>query len=93
MASIGEVSLRGDRVSWNDGMFIQPGEKLEKCDFGKQCPAFCKMWDLLGPGMEPASPATAAGFLTSGPAGTSPRPGFTRRIRPGCQEAREEKSF
>lgn len=44
-------------------------------------------------GIEPVSPAPVGGFLTSGAAGTSPRPGVTRWIRPGCQEAREHKSF
>ena len=27
------------------------------------------MWDLLGPGLEPVSPALAGGFLTSEPPG------------------------
>ena len=29
------------------------------------------MWDLPGPGLEPASPALAGGFLTTVPPGTS----------------------
>ncbi|KAJ8782467.1 hypothetical protein J1605_010175 [Eschrichtius robustus] len=29
------------------------------------------MWDLLGPGLEPVSPALAGGFLTTGPPGKS----------------------
>ena len=29
------------------------------------------MWDLPGPGMEPASPALAGGFLTTAPPGKS----------------------
>ena len=29
------------------------------------------MWDLLGPGLEPVSPALASGFLTTAPAGKS----------------------
>ena len=29
------------------------------------------MWDLPGPGLEPVSPASAVGFLTTGPPGTS----------------------
>ena len=27
------------------------------------------MWDLPGPGLEPVSPASAGGFLTTAPAG------------------------
>ena len=29
------------------------------------------MWDLPGPGLEPASPALAGGFLTTAPPGKS----------------------
>ena len=35
------------------------------------------MWDLLGPGLEPVSPALAGGFLTTEPAG---KPCFVFKI-------------
>ena len=37
---------------------------------GAQAYLLCGMWDLLGPGIQAASPALAGGFLTTGPPGT-----------------------
>ena len=42
---------------------------LSSC--GVQPGLLCGMWDLPGPGIEPASPALAGGFLTTAPPGKS----------------------
>ena len=34
------------------------------------------MWDLPGPGLEPVSPASAGGFLTTAPPGKPGNTGF-----------------
>ena len=38
---------------------------------GARAYLLCGMWDLLGPGLEPAPPALAGGFLTTAPPGKS----------------------
>ena len=40
-------------------------QKLSSCD--SRASLLCFMWDLLGPGIEPVSPALAGGFLTTAP--------------------------
>ena len=49
---------------------------IEVCGLISSCGAWaslpCSMWDFPRPGTEPASPALAGGFLTTGPPG-SPR--------------------
>ena len=44
--------------------------RLSSC--GAQTQLLHGMWDLPGPGLEPVSPALAAGFLTTAPPGKSP---------------------
>ena len=39
---------------------------------GTQTKLSCGTWDLPRPGMEPVSPASVGGFLTTGPPGKSP---------------------
>ena len=41
--------------------------RLSSC--GAQAYLLRGMWDLLGPGLEPVSPALAGGFLTTAPLG------------------------
>ena len=36
---------------------------------GAEAWVLCGLWDLLGPGMEPMSPALAGGFITTEPPG------------------------
>ena len=45
--------------------------RLSSC--GAQDQLLHGMWDLPGPGLEPASPALAGGFLTTAPPGKPPR--------------------
>ena len=46
--------------------------RLSSC--GTRALLLCDMWDLPGPGLEPASPALAGGFLTTEPPGKSLSP-------------------
>ena len=46
-------------------MLAVPG--LDTCGSGALL--LCSMWDLPGPGIEPASPALAGGFFTTEPPG------------------------
>ena len=41
--------------------------RLSSC--GALASLLCGMWDLLGRGLKPVSPALAGGFLTTGPPG------------------------
>ena len=43
--------------------------KLSSC--GTRAQLLCGKWDLPGPGLEPVSPASAGGFLTTEPPGKS----------------------
>ena len=44
--------------------------RLSNC--GSRAQLLRGMWDLLGPGLEPVSPALAGGFLTTAPPGKPP---------------------
>ena len=71
MASGGNSSLRCVGFScyeaWALGTraSVVVAQKLSSCD--SRASLLCFMWDLLGPGIEPVSPALAGGFLTTAP--------------------------
>ena len=62
-------------LSCCDPQAVEPG--LKSCGepvvistgCGAQAYLFCSMWDLLGPGIEPESPALAGRFFTTEPRG------------------------
>ena len=66
-------SLRWLLLLWSMGSrctgFSSVARGLSSCGARAQLPG--GMWDLPGPGLEPASPASAGGFLTTAPPGKS----------------------
>ena len=67
-ATVGEHRLQGLRASvvWCESSgAMAPKHRLNSC--GAQAYLLHSMWGLPGPGIEPVSPASAAGFFTTEP--------------------------
>ena len=84
VASRGYSSLRcvGFSLRWPLLLQSTGSRRVGFRSCGPQTKVPCSTWDLPRPGMEPMSPASAGGFLTTGPPGKSPLHQFCSRTAP-----------